>query len=311
MDSKIFENLKNKGIGESSLNLYLNNLKRLNDGNEIKNFNFLKDETKILERIKDYKKNTRRTYLISIVSLLKQEPKMKKIYDKYYTILMEYNKDMKTNNDKSETQKENWISQDEVKKIYSDLSEKVKPILEKKKITVDDYNLLLQHLILSLYTLQPPRRNLDFQNMLVVRNYNPEMDKAFNYLDLDNKKFHFNNYKTNKTYSTQTTDISDDLFNVIIKFLKFHPEFKQLKKKSCSFPFLVDANNIQFETKNSITRILNKIFDKKIGSSMLRNIYLTSKYSNNLNELQKDAKAMGTSASTIENQYIKLEKNEI
>ena len=93
--------------------------------------------------------------------------------------------------------------------------------------------------------------------------------------------------------------------------MKFHPEFKQLKKKSCSFPFLVDANNIQFETKNSITRILNKIFDKKIGSSMLRNIYLTSKYSDNLNELQKDAKAMGTSASTIENQYIKLEKNEI
>ena len=44
---------------------------------------------------------------------------------------------------------------------------------------------------------------------------------------------------------------------------------------------------------------------------MLRNIYLTSKYSNNLNELQKDAKAMGTSASTIENQYVKLEKNEI
>jgi len=147
--------------------------------------------------------------------------------------------------------------------------------------------------------------------MLVVRGYTPEMDKAFNYLDLDNKKFHFNNYKTNKTYSTQTTDISEELYSVIIKFLKFHPEFKQLKKKGCSFPFLVDANNIQFETKNSITRILNKIFTKKIGSSMLRNIYLTSKYSDNLNELQKDAKAMGTSASTIENQYVKLEKNEI
>jgi len=76
MDSKIFENLKNKGIGESSLNLYFNNLKRLNDGNEIKNFNFLKDDKKILEKIKDYKKNTQRTYLISIVSLLKQEPKL-------------------------------------------------------------------------------------------------------------------------------------------------------------------------------------------------------------------------------------------
>ena len=77
MENKFFENLKNKDISASSLNLYMNNLKRLNGGQEIKNFKFLNDVDKVVEKIKDYKPNTRRTYIISIVSLLKQEPKQK------------------------------------------------------------------------------------------------------------------------------------------------------------------------------------------------------------------------------------------
>ena len=40
---------------------------------------------------------------------------------------------------------------------------------------------------------------------------------------------------------------------------------------------------------------------------MLRNIYLTSKYSDNLKELKDDATNMGTSSNTIQNQYIKLD----
>ena len=135
MENKFFENLKNKDISASSLNLYMNNLKRLNGGQEIKNFKFLNDVDKVVEKIKDYKPNTRRTYIISIVSLLKQEPKQKKLYDKYYTLLLEYNKDLKTNNEKSEKQTENWITQDEVKEIYKKLEDNILPKLTKKKIT--------------------------------------------------------------------------------------------------------------------------------------------------------------------------------
>ena len=38
---------------------------------------------------------------------------------------------------------------------------------------------------------------------------------------------------------------------------------------------------------------------------MLRNIYLTSKYSNTLNDLNDDVEKMGTSTETAQNQYIK------
>ena len=52
---------------------------------------------------------------------------------------------------------------------------------------------------------------------------------------------------------------------------------KKLSKTS-NIPFLVYNDGKEFNKINSITRILNKIFDKKIGSSMLRHIFLTDKY---------------------------------
>lgn len=307
MSSTILDNFKNKQISASSLKLYLNNLKRLNGGQEIKNFNFLKDVDKIVEKIKDYKPNTRRTYLISIVSLLKEEPKQKKLYDKYYSLLLKYNKDLQQNNTKSESQKENWISQDEVRSFYKKLEEEVMSTLNKKKITEEEYNNLLSFVVLSLYTLQRPRRNLDYQYMVIVKKYADDMDKKYNYLDLDNNKFYFNNFKTKKTYQTQTVGVSPELQQVIKVYLQYHPLKAELKKKNMLVPFLVNYHGVPFESTNTITRILNKIFGRKIGVSMLRNIYLTDKYSDNLGELKKDAEEMGTSSNTIQNQYIKLD----
>jgi hypothetical protein len=98
------------------------------------------------------------------------------------------------------------------------------------------------------------------------------------------------------------------MMEVVKSYLKFHPHSKTLKKKSGVVPFLVDYEGNPFESVNSITRMLNKVFGKRIGASMLRSIYLTDKYSNQMNELNDDATAMGTSSSTIQNQYIKMEE---
>jgi len=306
-NNKLFDTLKSKSITESSLKLYFNNLRRLNGGDFPKSFTFLKNVEETLKKIEHYKPNTRRTYLISIVTLLKHDPKNKKLYDKYYTILEEYNKVLQTNNIKSESQKENWITQDEVKKIYSSLTDEVKPFLEKKKLTQSEYDAVLSWVVLSLYTLQPPRRNLDYQHAVVVNKYNPEMDKKFNYYDLPSATWYFNNYKTKGTYKTQEQKASPEMEEVIKKYLTVQPLKSELKKKSGAIPFLVDYQGEPFESINAITRILNKIFGKRIGVSLLRNIYLTDKYADKVSELDKDATLMGTSANTIQNQYVKLD----
>lgn len=309
MDSKIFENLKNKNISQSSLKLYVNNLKRLNENQEIKNFNFLKNVENIIDKIKDYKPNTRRSYIISIVSLLKQEPKLKKLYDLYYKILMDYNNDLKTNNSKSETQKENWINQDEVLEIYNKIKSDTDGINEKKKITEADYDKLQKYLVLSLYTIQPPRRNIDYQYMLIVNKMTDDLDDKYNYLDLDKKEFHFNNYKTKGTYKCQTTEIKPELMDVINLYLKYHPLKTVLKKKNGIIPFLVNFDGEPYNSNNFITRVLNKIFNKRIGVSMLRSIYLTNKFGDKVKELNDTAHDMGTSSNTIQNQYIKTDES--
>lgn len=285
-------------IKESSKKLYLSNIKRLNDNQEPEDYNFLKNTTKILDKIKHLKDNTKRTYLIGIVSVLKDQPKFKKPFDIYYQKMMEYNKNLKNNITKSETQNENWMEQDEIRKLWNDsLINTVQITKGKRKLESADFETLTNFLVLSLYVLIPPRRN-DYLKMLILLEPT-EMNKEYNYLDVKNKKFIFNNYKTAGTYKEQTIDIPKELMDVINLYLKFR------KDKVNLMPFLVKPDGTAFESINAITRILNKIFKKKISVSLLRNIYLTDKYAKENKEKVKDAEMMATSVNMINNNYTK------
>jgi hypothetical protein len=300
--AKIFED---KNITPSTQNLYIKNLTRLSGG-EIKNINFLKDENEILEKLKKYQPNTQRTYIISIVSLLKSlstsDPKKyKKLYDKYFLLLDGMNNNLKTNNEKSTKEKENWISQDEVLSRLEELK-KILPTLG-KKINEEQFKELQKLLLLGLYALQKPRRNKDYQDCLVIRKMN-ELNQPYtsNLLILPLNKFVFQNYKTGGTYKTQEIDIDPELREIIDTYLKYHPLIKKTKE---AFPFLVDYNGIPYTNNNDITRLLYKVFNKKIGVNLLRHIFLTDKYKTVIDEMKEDATKMGTSTGMIENQYIK------
>ena len=80
----IIDLLKSKNIKDSSIKLYLSNLKRLNNNNDIKTLTFLKNSKKVLDFINTKSENTKRTYLISICTVLSLDPKFKKNYDEIY-----------------------------------------------------------------------------------------------------------------------------------------------------------------------------------------------------------------------------------
>jgi len=305
--------LDNKNISSSSKTLYMKNLIRLNENQEIKNLKFLDKPEIILEKLSKYKPNTQRTYLISIVSYLKEQtsiPKAKKLYDKYYKILMNESKNIKSNNTKSETQKDNWISQEEVFEIYNHLTEEIDPLLNKKTLDNLEYGKILSWVVLSLYVLQAPRRNADYQNCKIIKHYHADLPTEFNYLDIPSYIFYFNNYKTAKTYKTQTIPANEQLKKVLEVYLsQVHPQRKLLKsKKNEDIFLLVNYDGEPFTQTNSITRILNNIFKKKIGVSMLRNIYLTNKYAPQVEDLKDTATEMGTSSNVINNTYVKLDE---
>jgi len=62
--------LKERGIADSSVALYVRNMEKLNDNKSLNNLNFLKKYPTIIEKLKAYKPNTQRGFLISIVSCL-------------------------------------------------------------------------------------------------------------------------------------------------------------------------------------------------------------------------------------------------
>jgi hypothetical protein len=213
----------------------------------------------------------------------------KKLYDFYYPLMMEINKKLSNNTEKSEKQETNWMTQDDVLEVQKHLIK----VLPKSFSKSSDYDKLLDVMILSLYTLTLPRRNLDYLNMLVTKPSEDEADKN-NYMWEGN--FYFRNYKTAKTYKEQVEKIPDDLQKVIDMYMAEHPDVPE---------FLVRSNGSPLKTSNDITRRLNKIFGRNISSSMLRNIYLTSKYSKVMNDMKDDTEKMGTSTNTAQHNYIK------
>jgi integrase len=302
--------LTDKKLAESSVKLYLRNLEKLNDNHPLKNLTFLKDVPKITGKLADYKDNTKRGYLISVTSVLSLDKTSKpkqKLYEAYFTLMMDKNKELKaeeSSNTKSETQEKNWLTWEEVEKHWNDLKQKVDSFASSKELNEHQYNTLLQFVVLSLYVCLPPRRN-EYQKMVVSAKATETSPTDTNYLDVDGHRMIFNQYKTAKKEGQSILPLPESLWCILSVYLKHHPLIKgKITKKFQPVPFLVYADGKPLDQVNSITRILNKTFGKKVGSSMLRHIYLSSKYGDINEQQKKDAESMGHSVDMARD-YIK------
>jgi integrase len=124
-------------------------------------------------------------------------------------------------------------------------------------------------------------------------------------LDWDKKEFVFNSFKTAKNEGQVVIDVPEDLQEVLDIYISKHPLLKKGKLiKNTKIPFLVYDNSKPLDKINSITRILNKVLGRGVGSSMLRHSYLSNKYGDKLKEQQEDAKAMSHSIGQ-QKDYIK------
>jgi hypothetical protein len=308
-----------KKISESTANLYIKNLIRLNEKQPFEKLTFLKDVEDIDKKLSVYSDNTKKTILASIVSILslfKDTPSFKKTYKIYYDKMMTIGNDLKNVDTASKTnkQKMNWLSWETITDIKNKLKESVLHFSKNKAINENQYQILLHYIVLLLYYDLPPRRNQDYQFMDVVGEYNNE-PSTINLLDYKNKRFIFNKYKTNKKYGQQIVDFKpvdgdeklkefNEGLDIYLKFNPLNPKPSLKFPKNTAFPFLVYPNSSTFTAVNSITRILNKIFQKKVSSSMLRHIYLSTKY--DIDEMKKDAVDMGHSLNQ-QREYLKDE----
>lgn len=310
----LIEDLVNKrDVAESSANAYIKRLYTLNNKRPFKNLAFLRNKEDILSKLEPYAETTKRNMLgaiTSVLALFQKKPTYSSLYTYYSKLLNDKHElarehNTKYANHKTETQAKNWITWEQVLAIKNNLKEQVADFCSKKHITPQQKDVLLQFLILSLYTDIPPRRNQDYQLLHLVKSTKDKpTDK--NYLAIDDKTLTFNRYKTAKKYGQVKIDITDneDLRYALRCYLRHHPHNKGRKGKNFITPLLVNNDGTPLTSVNAITRILNKIFKKRVGSSMLRHIYLTSKYGDELKEMKEDSEAMGHSIAQ-QREYVK------
>lgn len=293
-----------KGLSPNTIVLYMKNLKKLNGNQPMNDFKFLYQPKKVVDAINQYAETTKRNFIIAVVSALNlagDSAKHKKLYGDYYNMMMTMNKDIKESGGKS---KEDLPSWDDVLKRYDALKEKVEATKDFSKEA--DYMNLLKYTILSLYVLQPPRRNGDYLEMRIVPVYNEDLPDNYNYLATKGGEFIFNKYKTSKKYGEFKQNIVPELKSVITLYLKHHPLlWEGRKQRKEAVPFLVFKDGDPLHQLNSITRIINSVLGKGVGSSALRHIYLTQKYGDVTKEMEEDSAAMGHSVGQQKDYILK------
>jgi hypothetical protein len=268
-------------LNANSIKTYKSILKNIYDkcfdDKEYKFENFDKDEA-ILSHLDEMPFNKRKTVLASLSVLTGN----KKYNTQMLKDIHQFNEN-EMKQEKTEQQKENMISSEEVEKIFDDLDQHAKVCLKKETLTPSDINTVMKWVLLALTggIFQAPRRSVDF-GVMKWRNYDPEKD---NYVDVKNGKFVFQNYKTAKQYDRQENEISKPLKLILNKWFKI---------AECDY--VLYDNKKQGLTSPQMTHRLNEIFGRKISTSMLRHIYATKKFGNvNLKELAETATEMGNS----------------
>jgi len=235
---------------------------------------------KIIEFLNEMEGRKRKTYLASLIVLFPDETKeTEKLRSLMLKDINDFEKEEKSM-EMTDRERENWLSFDEVMKLYSNLEKEVKPLYKNESLTKAQFNRMMVFTLLSCLLLIPPRRSQDYTEFK-LRNIDKKED---NFMDEKKSQFCFNKYKTKKTYGSACIDIPSKLKKIMKDWSKFNPN---------DYAFLDSRGNKLNPTK--LTTILYNFFNKKISTSMLRHIYVSHYLKDVPEEIFEVASDMGHS----------------
>ena len=302
---------------ESTIKMYSSNLNKLKKMFDTDNFDFLKQTDKVKDKLSELHFTTQRNYLSAVVIYLmaisKNEKDMKEdpLILKYAELRDDLSKIIEDNNATgiiSDKQKDNFVDISEVNKMVQEMGEEIKnkKIKKKEDLSSKDKALLQVYTIFSIYTRLPMRNDLAGMEAINKRTYNKlteENKKEKNYLvvNKNNMFMVLNEFKTNTKYKSINIPIEKDLEKLLRVYLKMN-----------GMGVLFKSSTGKALTRNALSQLLLKTTKKRMGKSisttMLRKIYLSSKYGKIQEEQAKDAEIMGHSVNTQNKVYIKKEQ---
>lgn len=286
-NSKIKDYIKEKRntLSASSLTTYASILKNLytkvfsdNDFDMVK----FEETKKVMDYLKDVAPNKRKTTLSALVIITNS----KEYRDEMLSDVRAYNADI-SKQKKTDQQEANWIEQKEIMNILTEHKNNATLLYKKKSLTPSDLQQIQNYIILCVVSGMyiSPRRSKDWTDFRIKN-----IDKNIhNFIEKNNLVF--TSYKTAKAYGRQDIPLPPTLKKILNKWVSVNPT-----------DYLFFDINFKPLTSVKLNQRLNKIFGKKISTSMLRHFFLTDEFSETINQKKKINKIMtemGSSASQL------------
>jgi hypothetical protein len=301
MDNIITQIKEERTLKPSTIKQYKTNISKIfdmfNDGNITTNFDFLKDIKTIMKKIGREKITQQKNRIGMILVLLGlDKDKYEKEIDEYRDIAQK----LRTEHDgfidkqiKTEKQEKNWIDYKQYMRLLNKYKREIKKafahnhtILNKKH-----YTLLQEYLFLLLFNDFPFRNIYGSIKIIEADDYKKiEDEHSGNWLILKNgtpHEFIIHEYKTSGSYGMKTISLKKKkaMINAIKVWLKYNKS---------GYLFTQTNDRTKPHSSNSFTRFVQNIFlkefNKKIGTTLLRNIIISHEKKNEPSILEKQEK---------------------
>ena len=326
MEEKLFDLIKKEkpNVKDKTINMYLKNLiklsKMVTGEDEFKDIDFLKNVDKVSETLDHLHYTTKRNYYNAIIVtlLVSDDEELLKEYQSIRDKLNQQYEDEQATGVISDKQKDNFVDISEIHKVITDIYNEIysKNLKKKDDLSKKDVQLFMIYLLLNIYVKYPFRNDVAGMSVISKRTYNKltlEEKTSNNYVVVEKNKMSFviNEYKTSKKYHEKIIPIDKELEKVFRMYFRITNISDRMKNGDETILFKSSTGNPL--SRNAISQLLLKTFKQRLGKSisttMLRKIYLSSKYANVKDEMEKDALVMGHSVETQQKVYVK-EKQE-
>ena len=281
IDEIVTKILKKRNIKHKTALDYVNLVNKLMLDTDNKEFNYLKDYEKVFKYLQENKQEgNQRRYLTSIIVVLDAlygDTKLTKDYREILSRLVEKHNEQLQKQEKSQKQKDNWVSLDDLKNCMLSYEKELKAnnTFRKKTLSDKERQLLTNWLVTALYVSGNAPRRLEYRNLKIIHvyeynnNLTQKQREENNYLVRNGTQYFFSlaDYKTYRAYGIQIIDVNKYLKRVLDKYLKYN------NNKHLLFPYKPCAV--------SFSRMITKAFEptgKNITLNMIRHIYITDKH---------------------------------
>jgi|688.fasta_scaffold72890_1 hypothetical protein len=313
IESKIKE--CNKDLSKNTIYTYIKNITKIVELMKITDLNiFYNDYETIINVIKtkyNDSDNSQRNKLTSCNAMIKclitskNKKKIEKALEEYIkeiNILRARINDHLDTHIKSEKETEGWLTKKDIKLITELLLKKVPKVI----LDIEGLNKLRDYVLFVFYQNLPSRNDIAFSKFY----YDDEIEmedlsknKELNYIILKKKEkqvlYVMNNYKTSKKYKTQTLELGNKMYKMLV-------DYKDKMKPFNDDDWFILSNRGNHVSKNTLSEIYSKlgnVIGKKTSIRTNRHIII----SQNIDIAKMDdlAKRMGHDIATAIKIYAK------